>query len=702
MFRVWAPVAAILALALFGTPALASGDFTCAPRWTLSHTQYTGCDSMALLGPANDTRVNLHLLLMDLHPSGTPAPEATLVEATPFSWATFEDGLSGLPARPEDDSEDVPPAASEFAKGEGTRCVSAASGAAGFEAAVATAGRLPLEDRARLSDARKAMQPTCEAGGAVLAAVTESIKPVKSAPGRAFAAYLEGAAAFYDGDFDTAGARFAGLAKSDNEWLRQSARYMLGRVEINRAQVNAFDQYGALAVPPKADATALAAAESDLKAYLRDYPTGLYAASARGLLRRVYWLGGDRTRLEAEYVWQFDQTDPHARNLSDGDLVQEIDAKLLSGPDGGGLTDPTLLAVTDLRRMRHEGIQNIASALSLHELEAQRPRFASNPGLFDYLLAAHAWFLDGRPAEVVRLIAAEPPGAKLSYLQFSRQLLRVLALEKLGDPSGRETLARLFPAAMRPYQSGALQLALAMADERRGEVDLVFEAGSPIRHPAIRDILLTHVAGPALLRRRAAATKAPEFEAQRALFILLYKELTRGDYSDFVADLNLLQPVGEDGAKHPTGAPNLAVFAWSSPRGEYPCPSLREVAERLARIPRAVQASLCVGEFTRLEGFDHSDMDNPPPTEELGGAPSRFPGGLFSRMTIYQAVIADAAAPAEARAYALYRAIYCYAPSGNSDCGGADVPVAQRKAWFHMLKSQYPSSPWAADLKVYW
>jgi TolA-binding protein len=660
---------------------------------------------MALLAPGNDTRVNLHLLLLDRHPDGTEAAAITIGGAAPFSWAAFEDVLSGRPAESRDEvSEEIAPQASEFATGEGTRCVSNSAGAAGLEAALVASPRLPPQDRVRLSEARKAMQPSCGDGGAVLPAVTDAIRPVRSPAGRAFAAYLVGAAAFYDGDFDTANARFADLRQADADWLRQSARYMLGRVEINRAQSNAFDEYGVLAEPSKVDTRALAAAETDLQAYLRDYPAGLYAASARGLLRRVYWLGGNRAKLIAEYAWQFAQTDPHARNLSDGDLAQEVDAKLLDKPDPAGVGDLTLLAVIDLLHMRHDGEKNVASTLSLADLQAQRPRFATDPALFDYLLAAHAYFIDGRPAEVVRLIAAEPVGARLSYLRFSGQLLRALALDRVGDATAREALTRLIPAATRPYQRGALELALAMYDERHGAAERVFDAGSPIQDTDVRGILLRHAAGPILLRQQATAARSVGDEAQWALFILLYKELTRGKYADFVGDLKLLPAgaVAGDRSGESSAAPPLALFAWSNPSGDIPCPSLREMAMRLARDPHAVGPRLCLGEFTRLSGLDQSELDTPPPADELGGQPSRFPGAAFSRMTIYQSIIADTTAPAEARAYALYRAINCYAPSRNNVCGGPDLPPAQRKTWFRMLKSQFATSPWSAALKYYW
>ncbi len=49
--------------------------------------------------------------------------------------------------------------------------------------------------------------------------------------------------------------------------------------------------------------------------------------------------------------------------------------------------------------------------------------------------------------------------------------------------------------------------------------------------------------------------------------------------------------------------------------------------------------------------------------------------------------MANTHAPADDRAYALYRAINCYAPSGYNECGSADVPKSTRKQWFNTLKA---------------
>ena len=38
----------------------------------------------------------------------------------------------------------------------------------------------------------------------------------------------------------------------------------------------------------------------------------------------------------------------------------------------------------------------------------------------------------------------------------------------------------------------------------------------------------------------------------------------------------------------------------------------------------------------------------------------------------------------------------------DNSCGGKEVPIAQRKAWFDQLRSQYPNSPWTKKLRYYW
>jgi hypothetical protein len=71
-------------------------------------------------------------------------------------------------------------------------------------------------------------------------------------------------------------------------------------------------------------------------------------------------------------------------------------------------------------------------------------------------------------------------------------------------------------------------------------------------------------------------------------------------------------------------------------------------------------------------------------------------------MDSYLKVIANKQAEGDARAYALFRAVRCYAPSGFNDCGKQDIPVSTRKQWFQMLHKEYADSSWASSLKYYW
>lgn len=124
----------------------------------------------------------------------------------------------------------------------------------------------------------------------------------------------------------------------------------------------------------------------------------------------------------------------------------------------------------------------------------------------------------------------------------------------------------------------------------------------------------------------------------------------------------------------------------------------------LANNPQDIPGRLCLGDFFRFHGLDslHGNYYRNPDRDELGGAATGFSGKRNFRSEFYSSIIADPRAAANDKAYALYRAVMCYAPSGNNDCGGTDVPTSQRKAWFERLKRDYPQSQWAKKLRYYW
>jgi len=713
MLKKLLPLVLPLLTALTASSAWASGDFTCEPVWALKHAARDDCSNTAFLSPGNDSRINLQLLMLDLRARAHPpavgpnlddSGDAALFTLDEFG-ATVQAILSGKPVKPADPNAPV----SDLADGEGSRCVSNTLGSSGFIDALKDARGLPDSERAALAKARDDFAPTCNGGAqAQLAAFKLS---VRSAAGRQFAGYLAGAAAFYDANYDEAHKQFAALSSSNLAWIKEAARYMLGRVELNRAQIHAFDQFENAPSPDKVDTASLMAARTAFQAYLHDYPQGDYAASARGLLRRVDWLGGDDTKLSEAYAQAITRAGSGAGNVTVPDLAQEVDNKLLGRVDLSAINDPILLATMDLVRMRAASSDDAkpASAFALAELEAQRPRFAGHAALFDYLLATHHFYVGKDPAAVLALLPSEAGDG--SYLTFSRQVLRGLALEETKNPSAAQLWAQLYAGAHQPYQKGAAELALAMNYERGGSLDLVFAPGSPIRDVDIREILLRHAAGPRLLRDRARAPDAPEHERQVALYTLLFKDMVHGRYAAFLQDAALLPADAgrkPSDANAPTPGPDLGLFRWAGSGTDandddpYPCPSLHDVAGILSRAAHDPHGLMCLGEFIRRNALDGIELERRPPVDELGGAPSQFPGAGVARLDIYQQVIADPKAPANDRAYALYRAVNCYGPSGYNHCDGAGVAIGQRKQWFKMLKTGYAGSRWADALKYYW
>ena len=322
---------------------------------------------------------------------------------------------------------------------------------------------------------------------------------VESAAGKAFATYLEAAANFYSGRFDEAEQGFKALQDVSQPWLKETALYLQARTLLNAAQQNAFDDMG---FPSCRMSTRLAwnrpAAPRGLPAGVSE---GLYAASAKGLQRRVHWLAGDQKLLAQDYAAQFAEAEQGQRNMALEDLVQEVDNKLLTGIQLGDIQTPLLLAVADLVQMRAHD-PSTPRSFTWETLQAQQASFAAHPELFAYLQAAYRFYVDQDPAKTLEALPQKV--GSLDYVGFSQQTLRGLALEQQKDWKAAEALwLELLPQAAQPYQKGQLQLALALNYERSGQLEKVFAEGSPVQEPLLRSILLRNVADAALLRRQA-------------------------------------------------------------------------------------------------------------------------------------------------------------------------------------------------------
>ena len=713
-----------LALALLASiplPALASSDNFCFPDWRVARSSLDRCNNLPFLSPGNDSRANLRLLLADK--KGAPLTPNALDEddlaqgfgAVPFPQYRLALASNGETEPDSDDSptaeldtlleplgikrEDYTTAGEGFISGEGSRCRSNDDSSANAFIRQVVKADMPKAERELLARARLQLLATCDWDGPVV----EDAQQIQSTDGQVFRTYLQAAADFYSGRFAEAERGFTAAGSAQSPWLKETALYMIARTALNQAQANTFDEYG---VPnlERVDKTALATAEQGFDGYLKTYPQGEYSVSARGLLRRVYWLGFDNEKLAAAFTWALTEASDAQRNVSVDELVEEADLKLLM-PSGETVNTPMIQLVSDLMVMRG-GEQ---PALTRADLEKQKAAFASEPAFYEYLLAVCALFVEQQPDAALKQLPQSVP-ASLNYFAFSQQTLRALALEAKQDWQGAEALwLQLLPLAKLPLQRDQLELALAMNYERSGQLAKVFAADSPISATQVRYILLRNVAGPDLLRQQIAQARDP-LERETAQFVLLYKNLLRGQFASFLDDLKQLptsapeDKLGTSLGYVYSGNQTLKLFQWNGDKAEsgYACPSIAQTAETLHADAKNPQGLNCIGEFILRNNLDGMPLEQARAAGSLGSTASDFKGETFSRLDGYRQVIGDAKAPKNDKAYALFRAINCYGPSGYNSCGGVDVEPAVRKAWFRQLKTSYADTQWGKSLQYYW
>ena len=696
-----------LALLAASAPSWGCADVDCSPPLTLQLTaEQCGLTGLPFLAADNDTRITLALLapsraqqpLQGWDPQSGQSRSLTVPfavselmapEATTEQPATLDPLAQALGVQPA-----TLAAAHERGNGwlEGRCALNRPEVAEPFLRAVQASG-LPAEQQQALAEARVALIGLCQSD--TLPDFTALPATAEASP---FSDYLRGARAFYLGDFAEAQSRFTALSQQEQPWLKETASYLLARVAINQAQANALDEYGFFDAS-KVDRAPLATAEQALDHYLAAYPQGLYAASAKGLYRRVYWLQDDVTKLGAIY-----QQALQSQNGADGmPLWNEIDLKLLGNKQLPAT--PLFLLVQDLKRMRfHPDWEESWQPLSAEDLATQQAVFAAadQSAVWEYLQLAQRYYVAKDYAGVVQAIAAPQGSEPLELLDFSRQVLRGMALMAQQQwPQAEAHWQQLLASKPDAMQQQLLQLALAMTLERADKLEALFTAQSPVTRDELRDPLLRFSAAAKLLRQVSADQALSGELRNTALYTLLLKDLNRGHYADFLQDQALV-------AQAPTGKPfDLAPFSQGASNEEgYSCPALSETVSQLASTQAggkpAAKALNCLGEFFYRQGLDDSPLGYKPGATLLGGAPDRFAGAAHGRLALYRQVIADASAPEAERSYALFRAINCFASSGYNHCGSEEIPKAERKRWFNTLKQSYGGSVWAKQLKYYW
>ncbi|MCQ3000580.1 outer membrane assembly lipoprotein YfiO [Pseudomonas syringae] len=712
---------AIAVCASASSLAQASSDDSCYPTWSILSEQLDPCSNLPFLSPGNDSSVNLRLLLanadkLQLNPAALNKDDlAEGYGEVPFAHYRLlpvqgdideevaKDGhtlgLNEMLATLGIKREPAEVAGDMLIDGEGSRCRSNnETTATDFIRELIKTPELSPAERAALANSRMQMLPACGWEPEQLTSLLPG--EITSTTGKAFTTYLQAAADFYSGRFVDASKGFTLLADNPNEWLKDTALYMIGRTELNLAQEKAFE-YGELR-PERVDLAAARRAESAFRNYVDNYPYGVYSSTATGLLRRVHWLTQDKDKLAADYEALL--FGPGEDSTADEALMREADLKLIT-PNTTAIKSPMIAAVNDLMWMREDSSNKLTKAGFM----AQKDTFAEHPELFTYLQAAFALYVENDPDSALKLLPTDIPDT-LGYLAFSQQMLRGQALEASQDwKAAQELWLQLLPLARLPLQNEQLQLALAMSYERDEQLAKVFAADSPIKAEKLRYILLSKTADADLLIQQTTQGIS-ETERNTALFVLLYKDLMRSQFARFGEDLKLLpdapspEKLGYSlGYVHNQG-PSLSLFRWKSSDADsgYACPDIAEIAAVLAKDAINPRSLNCMGEFIRGNNLDGMPLDDKRNPAVLGGTPPGYVKRVFARHTAYQAVIVNPKAGHEDKAYALYRAINCYAPSGNNGCGGKAVEPSVRKAWFKQLKSGFADTPWGKSLQYYW
>ena len=727
--RWWLALAAALMVALgLARPAVASSDgWSCQVRWRVASAN-AGCAGIALLRPGNESQLNLFLLIADRRKGLPPGfgyharvPEARALGHTFAMWSdlrgqfipvALKDGYRPTYADPPGSCERLAKVRGEFAA-----AVDADPAISKTERRLLKQARLELEagcaDPAKYAwndpEPRLSDRPLWPTG-------------IVSAPGRAFLAYLVAAHDFYREDWAAARSQFAALASAPDPWVAETARYMAIRVELADAYAIPANDYGyreSMAIRQGAPDRAAQA----IAAYQAAWPAGRYHADAEGAKRRVFALRDDWRGL-AKALSGLTQSGPRD-GVATARLVEEIDNTLMgrTAQRAGALRDPLLLAAWDLVAMRIASEPDFAvygpplieqlypmlgRKFTRKDLTDQEEIFAGHRDLYGFLDATFAYYHERDYKRVIALIPHRIEAQHHTALELSRQALRALALGQLGDPAGAAQWTGLLAGASAPYQREAIELGLAGELVRTGKIAAIFLPGSPVRDTEVRTRLLQFTADRALLRRAAADRTRPARERDMAAFALLYKDLSNRHYANFAADRGLVRAAAQADAWFgdlalrediPAGLFVRGTYA----RGGFVCPDLGVTARQLAADPDAPHALLCLGDYWRISGFDRFYYDNTMPRAgDIAATRPGFAGKPLERGDIYLTVLANHATSRADRAYALYRAVWCYASSGRNTCGGKEVDQAQRRDWFTELKTQHATSPWAHKLEFYW
>ena len=688
----------ITAISIQAQSIYAGAENICEPNLHLDDRDLNGCSNLPVLYPSNDSQTNTALLLSDLGLAEIePMPiDQNLWDAT-FGYVPFDAANVSLATKNKiQNQRNELTVKDEIIFDE--RCYSFNSGNYAFINQVKTHKLIPANEKLVLINERKKMNQ-CDNKIALI-----SIDPNWSTTTRQYASYLNASILFYNANYSSSTKIFTVLTSVEDAWLKETAQYMLIRTTLNSAYATGVDQYGDVYLD-NINQNLLKQFLGHITNYLNAYPNGRYVASARGFLRRGFWLSKRQDLLVNEIVWQIQNPKSKFYNLDMGQLPAEIDRRIFSSNsfELKNLKDPFFLTIYNLMNMRDYKTEHY-QPITWSQLNAQKDFFKTQPELFNYLRAIHLFFIQNRPQDALNYLPKSNT-KNSNYLQLSQTFLKGQILEKLGqNQTAEEYWTNQLAQARTLYQKGLFETALSKHLNIKQDYSAFIGKQAKISQPNLQRQFITQQANIDSLDKIIQSNQSTVDQKQAAIHTLLSKSLVHQRFDLFQQKYSYLpknasEYKGYSSAKeHLKNKPVFASFIWNGSKitAQLKCDNLLTLTQQLSKLPNDPLLNICLGEFMRSEqGYSLQQLsydEQQKPT---------ISGKIFARGEIYKDIIKSSRKD-DLHAYALYRAIQCYAPSGINDCGGTEVAKNTRKQWYDQIKRDYPTSAWAKSLKYYW
>ncbi|RZG85709.1 hypothetical protein EXE10_09245 [Acinetobacter sp. WCHAc060033] len=668
----------------------AGAEDICEPDFYLNGDSYNKCSNLPVLVPSNDNQTNMLLLLSDLGLANIkPRQPDTELWTSAYGQTPFE----GVPSA----ENRVANQRIKFAndqQGYDERCNTLANGKTSFITQVQNNKNISAsEKQALIAERNKISECTNKIP---LIPINAQWSPTT----RQYASYLNATIAFYNANFSTATKIYSVLSTVDDAWLKETSQYMLIRSSLNSAYATGTNQYGDVDLD-KINKTLLKQFLDNITAYLKAYPNGQYAASARGFMRRGFWLTGRQDLLVNEIVWQINNPKSKYYNLDVNEFPAEIDRRIFGSQyfNVKNLNDPFLLATYDLMQMRDSSAEGY-KPITWTQLNAQKEIFKNQPELFKHLQAVHLFYVQKKPQEASKYLS--DANDLNQYIQLSQAFLKGQILEKTNPTQAEQYWSQLLNKSKNTYQRGLFETALSNHLNTKQDVSAFIGKKPLIGQINLQKRFILYKANNKSLQNIIQNNVATTDQKQAAIYTLLHKSLNLQNYALFNQYYSQLpkdavQYKDYESSDKYKEKPPFADFVWNGTTitQQLKCSNLPTLTSQLEKSPKDPLLNVCMGEYVRTghHGFPYQmNGENTSNQEDKGE---------FARGDVYKSII-KSSTKGELHAYALYRAIMCYSPSGMNDCNDKEVPKTVRKQWYDQIKQDYPNTTWAKSLKYYW